>query len=43
LGYYKTGARLRNEPYAEYYDKSSAELALSLYHWEFDYFQYSLP
>jgi len=42
LGYYKSGARLRNEPYAEYYDKSSAELALSLYHWEFDYFQYSL-
>jgi hypothetical protein len=40
LGRFKSDKRLRNEPYAKYYDRSSADLVGSLYQWEMQYFHY---
>jgi hypothetical protein len=40
LGRYKSDTRLRDEPFMEYYDRSSADLLRQLCKWELEYFQY---
>lgn len=43
LGRYKSGTRLRDEPFFQYYDRVAADRVYGLYHWEFEYFKYLRP
>ena len=43
LGRYKSGTRVRDEPFKHYYDRSAADVVRELYKWEFEYFRYDEP
>ncbi len=43
LGRFKAGTRMRDEPFASYYDAASARRVEAEYAWELDRFGYGLP